>query len=160
MEDKNELQSNIAASMQPAGKERVNQTPENSTHMTQNQSRQIQKCPDDGVSQNTPFCKKCQKLPQSEASWRREIKVILMPIWTGSHLGLSILVPLLPRHWVAAGYVFIWEFCSLYIVLSIFWLLPLIQQMKMYVPKKVPGPLPVFDRTKHAHVVENMHCYI
>ncbi|CAJ0964799.1 unnamed protein product [Ranitomeya imitator] len=38
----NELQSNIAASMQPAGKERVNQTPENSAHMTQNQSRQIQ----------------------------------------------------------------------------------------------------------------------
>ncbi|CAJ0943350.1 unnamed protein product [Ranitomeya imitator] len=38
----NELQSNIAASMQPASKERVNQTPENSTHMTQNQSRQIQ----------------------------------------------------------------------------------------------------------------------
>ncbi|CAJ0942694.1 unnamed protein product [Ranitomeya imitator] len=39
----NELQSNIAASMQPAGKERVNQTPENSAHMTQNQSRQIQR---------------------------------------------------------------------------------------------------------------------
>ncbi|CAJ0923797.1 unnamed protein product [Ranitomeya imitator] len=38
----NELQSNIAASMQPAGKERVNQTPENSAHMTQNWSRQIQ----------------------------------------------------------------------------------------------------------------------
>ncbi|CAJ0963743.1 unnamed protein product [Ranitomeya imitator] len=38
----NELQSNIAASMQPACKERVNQTPENSAHMTQNQSRQIQ----------------------------------------------------------------------------------------------------------------------
>ncbi|CAJ0967601.1 unnamed protein product [Ranitomeya imitator] len=38
----NELQSNIAASMQPAGKERVNQTPKNSAHMTQNQSRQIQ----------------------------------------------------------------------------------------------------------------------
>ncbi|CAJ0927752.1 unnamed protein product [Ranitomeya imitator] len=28
--------------MQPAGKERVNQIPENSAHMTQNQSRQIQ----------------------------------------------------------------------------------------------------------------------
>ncbi|CAJ0932317.1 unnamed protein product [Ranitomeya imitator] len=38
----NELQSNIAASMQTAGKERVNQTPENSAHMTQNQSRQNQ----------------------------------------------------------------------------------------------------------------------
>ncbi|CAJ0947048.1 unnamed protein product [Ranitomeya imitator] len=38
----NEIQSNIAASMQPASKERVNQTPENSAHMTQNQSRQIQ----------------------------------------------------------------------------------------------------------------------
>ncbi|CAJ0940167.1 unnamed protein product [Ranitomeya imitator] len=38
----NELQSNITASMQPAGKERVNQTPENSAHKTQNQSRQIQ----------------------------------------------------------------------------------------------------------------------
>lgn len=26
--------------------------------------------------------------------------------------------------------------------------------------KNSPGPLPVFDRTKHAHVIENMHCYI
>ncbi|CAJ0939139.1 unnamed protein product [Ranitomeya imitator] len=26
--------------------------------------------------------------------------------------------------------------------------------------KGSPGPLPVFDRTKHAHVIENMHCYI
>lgn len=26
--------------------------------------------------------------------------------------------------------------------------------------KNAPGPLPVFDRTKHAHVIENMHCYI
>ncbi|CAJ0930952.1 unnamed protein product, partial [Ranitomeya imitator] len=38
----NELQSNIAASMQPAGKKRVNQTPENSAHMTKNRSCQIQ----------------------------------------------------------------------------------------------------------------------
>ncbi|CAJ0943279.1 unnamed protein product [Ranitomeya imitator] len=38
----NELQSNIAASMQPAGKERVNQTPENPASMAEDCSLQIQ----------------------------------------------------------------------------------------------------------------------
>ncbi|CAJ0940494.1 unnamed protein product [Ranitomeya imitator] len=51
----NELQSNIAASMQPAGKERVKQTPKNPASMAENCSLQIQHAALQGEEMNAAF---------------------------------------------------------------------------------------------------------
>ncbi|XP_044125231.1 palmitoyltransferase ZDHHC1 [Bufo gargarizans] len=74
-------------------------------------------------------------------------------------IGFGILVPLLPRHWVAAGYVFMGVLFMLHLIVH--FLAVTIDPADEHVRAKgSPGPLPVFDRTKHAHVIENMHCYI
>ncbi|XP_040265679.1 palmitoyltransferase ZDHHC1 isoform X2 [Bufo bufo] len=74
-------------------------------------------------------------------------------------IGFGILVPLLPRHWVAAGYVFMGVLFTLHLIVH--FLAVTIDPADEHVRAKgSPGPLPVFDRTKHAHVIENMHCYI
>ncbi|XP_072279005.1 palmitoyltransferase ZDHHC1 [Pyxicephalus adspersus] len=74
-------------------------------------------------------------------------------------VGFGVLVPLLPRHWVAAGYVCMGALFALHLVVH--FLAVTVDPADGNVrAKNSPGPLPVFDRTKHAHVIENMHCYI
>ncbi|KAM9301875.1 palmitoyltransferase ZDHHC1 [Gastrophryne carolinensis] len=74
-------------------------------------------------------------------------------------IGLGILVPLLPRHWVAAGYVCMGALFTVHLVVH--FLAVTIDPADDHVRAKGShGPLPVFDRTKHTHVIENMHCYI
>ncbi|XP_075693655.1 palmitoyltransferase ZDHHC1 isoform X2 [Rhinoderma darwinii] len=74
-------------------------------------------------------------------------------------IGIGILVPLLPRCWVAAGYVCMGVLFTLHWVVH--FLAVTIDPADEHVrAKNSPGPLPVFDRTKHAHVIENLHCYI
>ncbi|KAM3919760.1 palmitoyltransferase ZDHHC1 isoform 1-T2 [Leptodactylus fuscus] len=74
-------------------------------------------------------------------------------------IGFGILVPLLPRHWVAAGYVCMGVLFTLHCIVH-FLAVTIDPADENVRAKSSPGPLPVFDRTKHAHVIENMHCYI
>ncbi|KAM8877930.1 palmitoyltransferase ZDHHC1 [Synchiropus picturatus] len=73
--------------------------------------------------------------------------------------GLGVFVPLLPRHWIPAGYIctgimFVCHLCVHVMAVSID---PADHNVRA---KSHKGPVPVFDRTKHAHVIENCHCYL
>ncbi|CAH2324630.1 probable palmitoyltransferase ZDHHC1 [Pelobates cultripes] len=74
-------------------------------------------------------------------------------------VGFGILVPLLPPHWLAAGYICMGALFALHLVVH-FLAVTINPADDNVRAKGSPGPLPVFDRNKHAHVIENMHCYI
>ncbi|XP_077419198.1 palmitoyltransferase ZDHHC1 isoform X2 [Vanacampus margaritifer] len=74
-------------------------------------------------------------------------------------VGLGVLVPLLPVHWMPAGYIctgvmFACHLCTHVMAVSVD---PADRNVRAKSPK---GPLPVLDRSKHAHVIENCHCYL
>ncbi|KAM6980547.1 palmitoyltransferase ZDHHC1 [Aplochiton taeniatus] len=71
----------------------------------------------------------------------------------------GVFVPLLPSHWIPAGYIctgimFVCHLCVHLMAVSID---PADYNVRT---KSYKGPVPVFDRTKHAHVIENCHCYL
>ncbi|KAM3877452.1 palmitoyltransferase ZDHHC1 [Diretmus argenteus] len=73
--------------------------------------------------------------------------------------GFGVFVPLLPAHWIPAGYIctgimFVCHLCVHVMAVSID---PADYSVRA---KSVRGPVPVFDRSKHAHVIENCHCYL
>ncbi|XP_051920127.1 palmitoyltransferase ZDHHC1 isoform X2 [Hippocampus zosterae] len=74
-------------------------------------------------------------------------------------VGLGVLVPLLPAHWTPAGYIctgvmFACHLCTHVMAVSV-------DPADRNVRAKSPGgPLPVFERSKRAHVIENCHCYL
>ncbi|XP_038628770.1 palmitoyltransferase ZDHHC1 isoform X2 [Tachyglossus aculeatus] len=72
-------------------------------------------------------------------------------------IGFGILVPLLPHHWVPAGYICmsIVFFCHLVIHLTAVSIDPADVNVR---EKSYLGPLPIFNRNEHAHVIENLHC--
>ncbi|XP_068941848.1 tubulin polymerization-promoting protein family member 3 isoform X3 [Petaurus breviceps papuanus] len=72
-------------------------------------------------------------------------------------IGFGILVPLLPHPWVPAGYacmgiVFI---CHLVVHLTAVSIDPADANVR---DKSYSGPLPIFNRSQHAHVIEDLHC--
>ncbi|XP_043845151.1 palmitoyltransferase ZDHHC1 isoform X1 [Dromiciops gliroides] len=72
-------------------------------------------------------------------------------------IGFGILVPLLPHPWVPAGYacmgiVFI---CHLVVHLTAVSIDPADANVR---DKSYAGPLPIFNRSQHAHVIEDLHC--
>ncbi|XP_028941298.1 probable palmitoyltransferase ZDHHC1, partial [Antrostomus carolinensis] len=74
-------------------------------------------------------------------------------------VGFGILVPLLPRHWLAAGYIcpgvcFIYH---LVVHLSAVSIDPADANVR---EKNYLGPLANFSRNQHAHVIENHHCHV
>uniref|UniRef100_A0A3B4C9S3 Palmitoyltransferase n=1 Tax=Pygocentrus nattereri TaxID=42514 RepID=A0A3B4C9S3_PYGNA len=73
--------------------------------------------------------------------------------------GFGVFVPLLPSHWIPAGYICtgITFVCHLFVHLTAVSIDPADYNVRA---KSYKGPLPVFDRTKHAHVIENCHCYL
>ncbi|KAI7814717.1 palmitoyltransferase ZDHHC1 isoform X1 [Triplophysa rosa] len=73
--------------------------------------------------------------------------------------GFGVFVPLLPTHWIPAGYICtgITFVCHLFMHLMAISIDPADYNVRA---KSYKGPLPVFDRTKHAHVIENCHCYL
>ncbi|XP_046696585.1 palmitoyltransferase ZDHHC1 isoform X1 [Silurus meridionalis] len=73
--------------------------------------------------------------------------------------GFGIFIPLLPSHWIPAGYICtgIMFVCHLLVHLTAVSIDPADYNVRA---KSYKGPLPVFDRTKHAHVIENCHCYL
>ncbi|XP_029624171.1 probable palmitoyltransferase ZDHHC1 isoform X3 [Salmo trutta] len=73
--------------------------------------------------------------------------------------GFGVFVPLLPSHWIPAGYICtgITFVCHLFVHLMAVSIDPADFNVRA---KSYHGPVPVFDRTKHAHVIENCHCYL
>ncbi|NWU56697.1 ZDHC1 palmitoyltransferase, partial [Dromas ardeola] len=74
-------------------------------------------------------------------------------------VGFGILVPLLPRHWLPAGYIcpgacFIYHLVVHLTAVSID---PADANVR---EKKYLGPLATFNRNQHAHVIENHHCHV
>ncbi|NWR09493.1 ZDHC1 palmitoyltransferase, partial [Paradoxornis webbianus] len=74
-------------------------------------------------------------------------------------VGFGILVPLLPRHWLPAGYIcpgvcFIYHLVVHLTAVSID---PADANVR---EKNYLGPLATFNRNQHAHVIENHHCYV
>ncbi|XP_016520326.1 palmitoyltransferase ZDHHC1 [Poecilia formosa] len=73
--------------------------------------------------------------------------------------GFGVFVPLLPPHWVPAGYIctgilFVSHLCVHVLAVSVD---PADLNVRM---RSDRGPVPAFDRSKHAHVIENCHCYL
>ncbi|KAM6942754.1 palmitoyltransferase ZDHHC1 [Xenentodon cancila] len=73
--------------------------------------------------------------------------------------GFGVFVPLLPTHWIPAGYIctgimFVCHLCVHVMAVSVD---PADYNVRM---KRDRGPVPMFDRSKHAHVIENCHCYL
>ncbi|XP_031425070.1 palmitoyltransferase ZDHHC1 isoform X2 [Clupea harengus] len=73
--------------------------------------------------------------------------------------GFGVFVPLLPPHWIPAGYICtgITFVCHLFVHLTAVSIDPADYNVRA---KSYKGPVPLFDRTKHAHVIENCHCYL
>ncbi|KAJ7994523.1 hypothetical protein DPEC_G00250360 [Dallia pectoralis] len=73
--------------------------------------------------------------------------------------GFGVFVPLLPSHWIPAGYICTGSMfvCHLFVHLMAVSIDPADYNVRA---KSYHGPMPVFDRTKHAHVIENCHCYL
>ncbi|KFQ44481.1 putative palmitoyltransferase ZDHHC1, partial [Nestor notabilis] len=74
-------------------------------------------------------------------------------------VGFGILVPLLPRHWLPAGYIcpgvcFIYHLVVHLTAVSID---PADANVRA---KNYLGPLATFSRNQHAHVIENHHCHV
>ncbi|XP_036391683.1 palmitoyltransferase ZDHHC1 [Megalops cyprinoides] len=74
-------------------------------------------------------------------------------------IGFGVFVPLLPSHWIPAGYICtgVMFVCHLFVHLTAVSIDPADYNVRA---KSYKGPVPVFDRTKHAHVIENCHCYL
>uniref|UniRef100_A0A3Q1EZX0 Palmitoyltransferase n=1 Tax=Acanthochromis polyacanthus TaxID=80966 RepID=A0A3Q1EZX0_9TELE len=73
--------------------------------------------------------------------------------------GFGVFVPLLPPHWIPAGYIctgvmFVCHLCVHVMAVSVD---PADHNVRT---RSHQGPVPVFDRSKHAHVIENCHCYL
>ncbi|XP_067905654.1 palmitoyltransferase ZDHHC1 isoform X2 [Heterodontus francisci] len=71
----------------------------------------------------------------------------------------GILIPLLPTHWVPAGYIWLGVMFISHLVvhLSSASIDPADKNVRA---KHYNKPIPVFDRNKHKHVIENHHCYL
>ncbi|XP_023582595.1 palmitoyltransferase ZDHHC1 [Trichechus manatus latirostris] len=72
-------------------------------------------------------------------------------------IGFGILVPLLPHHWVPAGYACMGAIFAGHLVvhLTAVSIDPADANVR---DKSYTGPLPVFNRSQHAHVIEDLHC--
>ncbi|XP_062846007.1 palmitoyltransferase ZDHHC1 [Trichomycterus rosablanca] len=74
-------------------------------------------------------------------------------------ISFGVFIPLLQSYWIPAGYICtgITFVCHLLVHLAAVSIDPADYNVRA---KSYKGPVPVFDRTKHAHVIENCHCYL
>nr|XP_025043036.1 probable palmitoyltransferase ZDHHC1 isoform X3 [Pelodiscus sinensis] len=74
-------------------------------------------------------------------------------------IGFGILVPLLPHHWVPAGYICpgVFFVCHLVVHFSAVSIDPADANVRK---NKYLGQLATFSRNQHAHVIENRHCHV
>ncbi|NXY83548.1 ZDHC1 palmitoyltransferase, partial [Alcedo cyanopectus] len=74
-------------------------------------------------------------------------------------VGFGILVPLLPRHWLPAGYVCPGA-CFIYHLIVHLTAVSIDPADANVREKNYLGPLATFNRNQHAHVIENHHCHV
>ncbi|XP_030811775.1 probable palmitoyltransferase ZDHHC1 isoform X3 [Camarhynchus parvulus] len=74
-------------------------------------------------------------------------------------VGFGILVPLLPRHWLPAGYICP-GVCFLYHLVVHLTAVSIDPADANVREKNYLGPLATFNRNQHAHVIENHHCHV
>ncbi|NXW53942.1 ZDHC1 palmitoyltransferase, partial [Eurystomus gularis] len=74
-------------------------------------------------------------------------------------VGFGILVPLLPRHWLPAGYVCP-GVCFIYHLIVHLTAVSIDPADANVREKNYLGPLATFNRHQHAHVIENHHCHV
>ncbi|KAF6079996.1 zinc finger DHHC-type containing 1 [Phyllostomus discolor] len=72
-------------------------------------------------------------------------------------IGFGVLVPLLPHNWVPAGYACMGAIFAGHLVvhLTAVSIDPADANVR---DKSYAGPLPIFNRSQHAHVIEDLHC--
>lgn len=72
-------------------------------------------------------------------------------------IGFGVLVPLLPHPWVPAGYACMGAIFAGHLVvhLTAVSIDPADANVR---DKSYSGPLPIFNRSQHAHVIEDLHC--
>ncbi|XP_045438743.1 palmitoyltransferase ZDHHC1 isoform X10 [Pipistrellus kuhlii] len=72
-------------------------------------------------------------------------------------IGFGVLVPLLPHHWVPAGYACMGAIFAGHLVVHLIAVSidPADANVRV---KSYAGPLPIFNRSQHAHVIEDLHC--
>lgn len=72
-------------------------------------------------------------------------------------VGFGVLLPLLPRPWLSIGYALLGAIFLFHLVvhLAAITIDPADANVRF---KNYAGPLPVFNRSQHAHVIENLHC--
>ncbi|XP_038662747.1 palmitoyltransferase ZDHHC1 isoform X1 [Scyliorhinus canicula] len=71
----------------------------------------------------------------------------------------GILIPLLPAHWVPAGYIWLGVMFTFHLVIHLT-SASIDPADKNVRAKHYNRRIPVFDRNKHKHVIENHHCYL
>ncbi|XP_065518838.1 palmitoyltransferase ZDHHC1 isoform X1 [Lathamus discolor] len=74
-------------------------------------------------------------------------------------VGFGILVPLLPRHWLSAGYICP-GLCFIYHLVVHLTAVSVDPADANVRAKNYLGPLATFNRHQHAHVIENHHCHV
>ncbi|NXU31871.1 ZDHC1 palmitoyltransferase, partial [Thalassarche chlororhynchos] len=74
-------------------------------------------------------------------------------------VGFGILVPLLPRHWLPAGYICP-GLCFIYHLVVHLTAVSIDPADANVREKNYLGPLATFNRNQHAHVIENHHCHV
>ncbi|NXX77211.1 ZDHC1 palmitoyltransferase, partial [Urocolius indicus] len=74
-------------------------------------------------------------------------------------VGFGILVPFLPRHWLLAGYICLGA-CFIYHLVAYLSAASIDPADANVREKNYLGPLATFNRSQHAHVIENHHCFI
>ncbi|NXO03789.1 ZDHC1 palmitoyltransferase, partial [Rhinopomastus cyanomelas] len=74
-------------------------------------------------------------------------------------VGFGVLVPLLPRHWLPAGYVCP-GVCFIYHLIVHLTAVSIDPADANVREKNYLGPLAPFSRKQHAHVIENHHCHV
>ncbi|NXP27825.1 ZDHC1 palmitoyltransferase, partial [Scytalopus superciliaris] len=75
-------------------------------------------------------------------------------------VGFGILVPLLPRHWLPAGYIVSFGVCFIYHLVVHLTAVSIDPADANVREKNYLGPLATFNRSQHAHVIENHHCHV
>ncbi|XP_033968788.1 LOW QUALITY PROTEIN: palmitoyltransferase ZDHHC1 [Trematomus bernacchii] len=74
--------------------------------------------------------------------------------------GLGVFVPLLPPHWLPAGYICTGVMFLSHLVLHLSAVSIDPADLSVRTRSSRAPPPPSFDRSKHRHVIENSHCYL
>uniref|UniRef100_A0A8C4R9Q2 Palmitoyltransferase n=1 Tax=Eptatretus burgeri TaxID=7764 RepID=A0A8C4R9Q2_EPTBU len=72
----------------------------------------------------------------------------------------GIFVPLLPYQWKPAGYICISLAMCYHAVVHIATISVDPADLNVRIKKSYRNPIPAFDRSKHEHVIENLHCHL